>query len=461
MSELHNVMLEEGITKELLNALPCGLVIIDREGTVLAVNNIMERIFGIKQVDASGVGFGKVFCCIYTDDDEDKYGASEICTHCEIRKLALNALYSNQKKSARVSIQASIRGQIKDLTVLICAAPLKFKDKRLSILTLEDITNLRSLVPRSQEKGFWGIISRDEKMTELFDTIRQIAQTDAPVLIQGESGTGKELVALAIHKESRRAGKHFVPVNCGALPEGLLESELFGHVKGAFTGALYNKKGRFELADGGTIFLDEVAELSPDMQVKFLRVLQDGGFERVGDEKTIKVDTRVICATNTELEKEVADDRFRRDLYYRICVMPVSIPPLRDRSGDIELLANHFLANYCQDSYRAKTSLSSETLSILDKHHWPGNIRELQNILQYALVKCNGTTIKPEHLPGTIFASSPFPYSKHHRKTKISETDVINALRKTAGNKRRAAKILGVSRSTLYRFFDRQRQEDQ
>jgi transcriptional regulator with PAS, ATPase and Fis domain len=294
-------------------------------------------------------------------------------------------------------------------------------------------------------------------MKTLCKTVKQIAQTDAPVLIQGESGTGKELVAQAIHKESRRAINRFVAVNCGALPLGLLESELFGHVKGAFTGAHYEKKGRFELADGGTIFLDEVAELNPEMQVKFLRVLQDGGFERVGETRTRRVDVRVISATNVDLEKAVVDGRFRRDLYYRLCVMPVNIPSLRERGGDIELLAKHFLKQFSEESFHGNIKLSERTITIFNKHHWPGNCRELQNVIQYALVQCQGNMIEPEHLPANLFATGAENFIQPRRLSKLDEKTVLQALQKAGGNKRRAAEILGVSRSTLYRFFDRHR----
>jgi transcriptional regulator with PAS, ATPase and Fis domain len=296
-------------------------------------------------------------------------------------------------------------------------------------------------------------------MKALCETVKQIAQTDASVLIQGESGTGKELVAQAIHKESRRAHRRFVTINCGALPENLLESELFGHVKGAFTGAIYNKKGRFEIADGGSIFLDEVAELNPEMQVKFLRVLQDGGFEPVGGTRTHRVDVRVISATNNDLEKAVAAGKFRSDLYYRLCVMPVAIPPLRERGGDIELLAKHFLQEFSQDSYRTNVNLSPQTLAIFQKYNWPGNCREMQNVIQYALVKCQEDTIKPEHLPVTLFAGGQTDFVRQRRESKIEEQMVLAALQKAGGNKLRAAEILGVSRSTLYRFFERHRRQ--
>jgi len=459
MSDISRAFKENDLTSNLLNALPCGILVITEDGTVVGLNNTIEHIFGVKHAEVIGEGFGRALCCVQSCDVKDNCGSDDGCEECEVRKLALTALYSNEKKRRRVSLQVNIDRHVKDVTFLVCAAPFKFKRDRLSILTIEDITNLKSILPPRKTEGLLGIVCKDGRMKALCETVKQIAQTDAPVLIQGESGTGKELVAIAIHKESRRAHRRFVAVNCGALPEGLLESELFGHVKGAFTGALYDKKGRFELADGGTVFLDEVAELNPDMQVKFLRVLQDGGFERVGATRTKRVNIRVVSATNNDLEKAVAEGRFRRDLYYRLCVMPVTIPPLRERGADIDLLAKHFLQEFGEEAYRTNVKLSGQTLSIFKKHSWPGNCREMQNVIQYALIKCRGDTIVPEHLPPTLIASGPNDFVQHRRESKIGERAVLAALLKTGGNKRRAAEILGVSRSTLYRFFDRQRRQ--
>jgi transcriptional regulator with GAF, ATPase, and Fis domain len=302
---------------------------------------------------------------------------------------------------------------------------------------------------------FSGIIGKDERMLEVYDLIRDLADNTAPVLILGESGTGKELVAAAIHNEGPRAQKLFVPVNCGALPETLLESELFGHVKGAFTGAFRDKKGRFELADGGTIFLDEIGDISPAMQVRLMRVLQEGTFERVGSESTLKVDVRLISATNKDLQKEIAAGRFRDDLYYRLSVVPIRLPPLRERRNDIPLLAEHTLKRALEMSGRQGVALSADALDIMLSYDWPGNVRELQNWIQFALVKCKTGVIRPEHLPPsrvTAAAGIPLPGTARRRR-KLDAESVRMALQQTGGNRVEAARLLGVSRATLYRFL--------
>jgi transcriptional regulator with PAS, ATPase and Fis domain len=273
-------------------------------------------------------------------------------------------------------------------------------------------------------------------------------------MVLGESGTGKELVARAIHDEGGRRLRSFVSVNCGALPDGLLESELFGHVKGAFTGSVRDRKGRFELADGGTIFLDEVADLSIAMQVKLLRVLQEGTFERVGGEKTVTVDVRVVSATNKILEAEVAAGRFREDLFYRLCVVPIIVPPLRERIGDVTLLVDHFLKKESATSGGLKVVLSDDVMSLLTAYSWPGNVRELQNALQFAWIKCRGGEIEPEHLPANLRQVVELGQVVGSRRKKLTADAVAEALAVTDGNKSEAAKHLGVSRATLYRFLD-------
>ncbi len=323
-----------------------------------------------------------------------------------------------------------------------------------AMVILCDRTHEKSLARKIGEaRSFAGIIGQDEKMLEMFDLIGDLAQSNVSVLIQGASGTGKELVAAAIHNEGPRANKMFVPVNCGALPETLLESELFGHEKGAFTGAVRDKKGRFELADGGTIFLDEIGDISAAMQVKLLRVLQEGCFEKVGGEETIFVDVRVVSATNKNLSEEIANGNFREDLYYRLNVVPVWLPPLRERRNDIPLLAEYVLGQALEMiSTNTDISLSDETLGIMMSYDWPGNVRELQNWIQFALVRCKGNIIMPEHLP-PMPTSQSHPHAIQHRR-KLELNIVKEALLRTGGNKVKAAKVLGVSRATLYRFLD-------
>jgi PAS domain S-box-containing protein len=321
------------------------------------------------------------------------------------------------------------------------------------LLSFRDITREQALARRAGEmEQFSGIVGRDKKMLELFDLIRDVAETSAPVLVQGDSGTGKELVAAAIHNLSPRANRQFVPVNCGALPESLLESELFGHVKGAFTGAIRDKKGRFELADGGTIFLDEVGDITPAMQVKLMRVLQEGTFERVGSERTVKVDVRVISATNRNLSDEIDKGRFREDLYYRLSVVPMSLPPLRERRNDIPLLADHVLRRALKEAGREGVSLAPETLDLMMSYDWPGNVRELQNWMQFALIKCRGPVIRPEHLPPPRGGAAPA--RPGHRRRSLTAEMVRDALAQTGGNKVEAARLLRVSRATVYRFLD-------
>jgi PAS domain S-box-containing protein len=329
----------------------------------------------------------------------------------------------------------------------------------------QDVTELLSLRKRTAgPAAIPGIVGKDQAMLEIAGLVRQLSQVDVPVLVQGESGTGKELVAAAIHREGPRAARTFVPVNCAALPEHLLESELFGHVKGSFTGAYRDTKGRFGLADGGTIFLDEVAEIPLPVQVKLLRVLQEGIFERVGEDRSTRVDVRIISATNRDLRREVAAGRFREDLFYRLAVVEVTIPPLRDRAADIPLLVEHVLSEEASRVERRDgreisgkaIAVSPEALAILLAHGWPGNVRELQNVLRHAVVKSQGERILPAHLPALLvggIAEGRTPRPRARRVTLTAEA-VRDALLATRGHRGQAARRLGVSRATFYRFLD-------
>ena len=319
-----------------------------------------------------------------------------------------------------------------------------------SFADLTDIFQLK--IEAKKLTRFGDIIGQDDKLLTIFQQIRDVAEFDYPVHIFGATGTGKELVATAIHRESHRRNGPFVPINCGALPEGLIESELFGHVKGAFSGAIRDKKGRFELADGGTIFLDEVAELSKPMQVKLLRFLQAGTFEQVGGEKTISVDVRVASATNKDLKKEVQRNNFREDLYYRLNVIPIRLPTLKERRNDIPLLVDHFLAKAAERYNREKLNISREALALIMDYPWPGNVRELQNAVQFTIVKCSGDTIKPQDLPLELRDTLECR-PKRGRSRKLDLAAVAAALKEAGGNRSKAARLLGVGRATLYRFL--------
>jgi two-component system response regulator FlrC len=296
---------------------------------------------------------------------------------------------------------------------------------------------------------FGEIVARDAAMQSVLELARSVAPTDAAVLITGETGTGKELVARAIHHWSPRADRVFVAVNCAALAETLLESELFGHEKGAFTGAVAQRRGRFELAHGGTLFLDEVGEMSAALQAKLLRVLQEGAFERVGGTKTVTVDVRVIAATNRDLQRLVAEQTFRDDLYYRLSVFPIALPPLRQRRADILPLADHILMQAARRFGKRIVGFTDETRALLEEYAWPGNIRELQNVLERGAILCRGDRISPLHLN----LASPAPATPSSQPKTLRELEreaILAALAAHGGNRRKAAEQLGIGLRTLY-----------
>ncbi|MFQ5444987.1 MAG: sigma-54 interaction domain-containing protein, partial [Nitrospinales bacterium] len=289
------------------------------------------------------------------------------------------------------------------------------------LVALTDITKINQLKKElSQVHSFQNIIGKSRPMRELFKTIKNIAEFDSTVLIEGENGTGKELVAKAIHYESPRAEHNRVTVHCSSFSDNLLESELFGHVKGAFTGAVKDRVGRFEEADGGTIFLDEVSDLNMSIQTKLLRVIQEKEIERVGENKTRKVDIRIIAASNKDLLKEVEAGRFREDLYYRLNVIPIHLPPLRERKEDIPPLAQHFISRWKGMDRKKVHRLSNSALCKLMDHYWPGNVRELENLIEHACVKCTGEIIQPKDLPGSLGRTGDFHIQRKKPRRKLS-----------------------------------------
>jgi len=422
---------------QILDNLKEGIIAHDLNRRIFFFNREAERITGY---DRSEVlhhdchdAFEEPFCgerCLFRDNntlvpDETDYPVTLVTKDGETRHIEMSVSKMYDEKGDVFGVIAFI----KDVT---------------------DVVQCR--LRTGNLTGYANIIGRDRKMIQIFQQIRDLSGYDYPVHISGETGTGKELVAEAIHAGSRRAGAPFVPINCGALPEGLIESELFGHVKGAFTGAIRDKKGRFELADGGSLLLDEVAELSKEMQVKLLRFLQTGKFEKVGGEQTVSVNVRIISATNSDLKKEVKNKNFREDLYYRLNVIPIHLPPLRERKNDIPLLVDYFLKQFSGQQENQNIGITHEAVSLMMDYAWPGNVRQLQNFLQYAIVKSSGNNIRPEDLPMEL---APLGIGQKRRgpSKKLNFETVQAALEKTGYNKAKAARLLSVGRATLYRFL--------
>jgi PAS domain S-box-containing protein len=422
--------------ERILDNLMEGIIAHDTQRRILFFNRAAENITGYSKEDVLGrdchKAFGAPFCggrCSFCGDvphswDRTEYPLNIVTKNGEPRRIEMSVTGMTDETGSLMGVLAAFR----------------------------DVTDLIGLqIQLGKLTSFAGIIGHDQKMLRVFEQIRELASNDYPVHITGETGTGKELVAAAIHNESRRGGGAFVPVNCAALPEGTLESELFGHVEGAFTGALRDKKGRFELSHGGTLFLDEVADLPRNVQAKLLRVLQDGVFEPVGGEKTISVDLRLISATNQDLKREVERGRFREDLYYRINVVPIHMPPLRKRKKDIPILLKHFLDKALEEGQESR-GLSEEALSIMTDYPWPGNVRELQSAVRFALVKSKGRIIRPDDLPLELKKWREERSSRGPSR-KLDPESVRAALVQSGGNKANAARILGVGRATLYRFL--------
>ncbi len=439
-----------------------GILIHDENRRIFLVNDALLRITGRSRDDLIG------------RECQDVFPPDGLCGD--------NCSFCDGKGGVTEEMEyrfrfADARGKQKQLRVI--ARPLEMEPGKYGVVALvRDETEVSRLRTRlSGQKTFHHMVGVSPAIREVFGMIESVSHSDYPVLITGDSGTGKELVAAAIHRESGRRGGPFVPVNCGALPENILESELFGHVRGAFTGAIRDKKGRFELAGSGTLFLDEVGELSPPVQIKLLRVLQEKVIERVGGEKPIPVDVRIISATNRDLREMVGQGSFREDLFYRLCVVPMALPPLRERREDIAPLVVHFLERISRETGREFLQVDDGALECLLNHHWPGNVRELINALQFAAVRSTGEILRPEHLPPevrfrptTARSTQPvpltgpgegppvsFPPTPRGQRVKLTMAMVEQALGETGGNKVRAARLLGVGRATLYRFLDAQK----
>lgn len=435
---IENIISNTENLERILENLKEGIIAHDLKRRIFYFNQEAERITGYCRKEVLGKDCHKIF--------ENPFCGDQCAFMIKTPSLVNENTYSTRMMNKN--------GDIRRLDVSVT----RMKDKQghiIGILTsFRDNTDLLALkLQTGQLKQFSNMVGNDSKMLQVYQQIRDVAGYDYPVNILGETGTGKELVATAIHNESNRRHAPFVPINCGAMPEGLIESELFGHVKGAFSGALRDKRGRFELADGGTLFLDEVSDLSKAMQVKILRFLQENTFEKVGGEKTIAVNIRIISATNKDLKKAVLKNHFRKDLFYRLNVIPFHLPPLRERKNDIPPLINHFLNEAAKTYGQKRLQVSGEALSLMMDYQWPGNIRELQNSIQFAIVKCNGKEIGTNDLPLELVELKT-TRSRRGAGRKLNLDSVQIALEQTGGNKAKASRQLGVGRATLYRFLN-------
>ncbi len=417
-----------------------AIITVDRELRLVELNRAAQDLCGLSR-DMIGMPFGML---------------SATCRQNCLQALTETLRTKNPVEVSRLECQQRT-GPVR--VVSLSTAPLIDQQDLFSgaLIVVRDETRLSDLERDLKERlQFHNIIGTGPKMQELYDLMENLADVQTTVLITGESGTGKELVAEALHYKGARSLQPLVKVNCSALSESLLESELFGHVKGAFTGAIRDKVGRFQRADGGTIFLDEIGDISPQTQLRLLRVLQEMEFERVGDSTPVKVDVRVIAATNQDLTAKVKRGDFREDLYYRLKVVEISLPRLSERTEDIPLLVEHFIGKYNKKMNREIRAVSTDVERLFMNYPWPGNIRELEHILEHAFVLCRQDTITVEHLPAALrgfAAGRSLPDSASSADEE--EAAILRVLEKTAWNKAKAARLLGMDRKTLYRKLEK------
>lgn len=435
------------VFQAILNSISEGVMALDREWRIFSWNRAAETITGFHKEEVLGKECSKIF-------------RTPLCAeNCPVDK-ALSCGHP------RHDVEVTVRNKNNQIVrLLVNATPLYDVDGTIigGLETFRDISQSRWMQQELENQyGYRTIVGRSEAIRRVFETMERLLTTDTTVLIQGESGTGKELIARALHFFGTRKNRSFVAINCSALPEGILESELFGHVKGAFTGAIRDHVGKLELAHEGTLFLDEVAEISPAIQVKLLRVLEEREFQRVGDNRTIKIDARIITATNKDLYKRVLDGAFRDDLYYRLSVFPIQLPPLRERKEDIPLLVSHFIQKYNSQMGKSIQGITDNVLELLENYQWPGNIRELANAVEHAFVHAKGALIHPQDLPQNISNPSGMPLvsqpsTRERALDNLERQLIVKELEATRWNKRDAARRLHMSRATLWRKMQKYR----
>ena len=439
--------------KTVVDTIQDGVMIVNTEGRIVSVNKAFESITGYPQEEVIGQLCSILDCS--TCELVREGGSCHWCVMFERGKLKKQKCTMKRKDGKSVNIvknasvledgEGNVTGAVETLTDIT-----DLIDKEIQIERYKRVL--------SEEDRYYGMIGASASMQQVFDLISNAAMSAAPAIIYGESGTGKELVAKAIHEGGNRNGRPFVKVNCAALNESLLESELFGHVKGAFTGAHKTREGRFEAASGGDIFLDEIGDLPLSTQVKLLRVLEEKVVERVGDNRPIQTDVRIITATNRDLRQLVQKGSFREDFYYRINVIPIHVPPLRERIGDIPLLSEAFFRHLQVKSGKPIQEISTEALNCLIQYSWPGNVRELKSAFEYAFVSCSGPAILPQHLPREIIKMqtiTDFTPISSESLEKIKRQRLVDALRQANGNQSEAARILGISRTSVWNQIKR------
>jgi len=420
-----------------------GIVTVDRDMRVLRINEAMKKICGCLSENSIGKPL-----------KEAGFFCARNCLQDLKKTLSTPHILKNHQ------IECRRKGREEQVVMLTCS-PLLDQDKKCTgaVLVVHDITRQKALEHQLQRRRQYGhITGGSEIMQRVYNLLDNLKETNSTVLITGESGTGKELVASELHYGSSHSEGPFIRVNCSSLSDSLLESELFGHVRGAFTGAIQDKKGRFERADGGTILLDEIGDISLSLQLKLLRVLQEHEIERVGGVEPIPIDVRILAATNKDLQDKMQRRLFREDLYYRLKVVGVHLPPLRKRLGDIPLLLDHFLKKFCVSTGKNIQGFSDEALELLNIYNWPGNVRELEHAIEHSFVLCRETIITRQHLPPEIAEYDQIPAISNLEEEKITIERILEALQKTAGNKARAARLLGISRRTIYRKLESSQQ---
>jgi PAS domain S-box-containing protein len=435
--------------KTIVDTLHDGLMVLDPEGNILAMNPAAEDLTGYSADELVGQNCRTLNCTgceLYGRGSAEEWCSLYVKGKVKAKKCTIA---KKDRRALHVVKNASV---LKDSKGQKIGAVETFTDISEIVRQQQEIETLRKSC--HLEEDHHGLLGESLPMQRLFELIENVARTDAPVLIHGQSGTGKELVARAIHEESARKDKPFIKVNCAALNENLLESELFGHEKGSYTGADRTRIGRFEAAHEGTIFLDEIGDIPMATQVKLLRVLEEKEIERVGDHKPIPVNVRIISASNKDLENLIAQDLFREDLFFRINVFPLNCPPLSERMDDIHLIVQNFIEQNAAKSGKEIVGLTPEAMEALFTYSWPGNVRELRNAIEYAFVLCSGHWIGKEHLPPKITVNGKKPSANHHNKA-VSRTQerqkLIQTLRQTDGNQSEAARLLGVSRVTVWK----------